>query len=228
MQKFYSDLYSRDLMPPTHVAYLEKLKKSGFEPKVIYDIGSCVLHWTRHAKRLWPDAEIILFDANHHCEFLYTDYKYYMGILSNVSNTKVKFYLNEMSPGGASYYKEIGSADSEKLYPSNRYYMVQSMRLDDVVKERGFPLPDLVKMDVQGAERDVMEGGIETLKHARHLIMEIPKKGVCYNQNAPSGESTIKFAEQQGWICSAPLFSDNGIFDGDFGFSRSENETESK
>ena len=29
-------------MPKDHVSYLKRLKESGFEPKVIYDIGSCV------------------------------------------------------------------------------------------------------------------------------------------------------------------------------------------
>ena len=47
-------------MPYNHKLYLAGLKAKGFEPKVIYDIGACVLHWTKVAQRLWPDARIIL------------------------------------------------------------------------------------------------------------------------------------------------------------------------
>ncbi|AGF85098.1 hypothetical protein QJ854_gp684 [Moumouvirus goulette] len=218
IEKFYLDIYNKDLLPINHIKYLESLKEKGFEPKVIYDIGSCVLHWTRHAKRIWPEAEIILFDANPHCKFLYGNYKHYSGLLSNQSNVYKKFFLNEFSPGGASYYREIGSHNSEELYPENRYYNYLSMKLDDVVEQFNFPKPDFVKMDVQGAERDILEGGINIMENTKHLIMELPKTGVKYNENAPSLEETLDLVKRLGWICEAPLFSDNGAFDGDYGF----------
>ncbi|BCS83407.1 methyltransferase fkbm family protein [Cotonvirus japonicus] len=220
IEKFYYDIYLQDLLPKDHINYLEKLKKNGFEPKVIYDIGSCVLHWTRHAERLWPNAEIIVFDANPHCKFLYTDYKNYIGVLSNTSGITKKFYMNEFSPGGSSYYREIGSTNSQQLYPENRFYNYKTQTLDDIVKLYDFPKPDLVKMDVQGAERDILEGGTITLKNTHHLIMELPKSGIKYNDGAPNLESTIEFATELGWTCVAPLFSDNGYFDGDYGFER--------
>lgn len=46
-------------LPRDHVSYLNLLKLSGFEPRVIYDIGANELQWTLVAKRLWPDAEIL-------------------------------------------------------------------------------------------------------------------------------------------------------------------------
>ena len=57
------------MLPKDHVAYLETLKSQGFEPKVIYDIGASTLHWTTHAKRIWPTADIILFEANPFVNF---------------------------------------------------------------------------------------------------------------------------------------------------------------
>ena len=66
--------------PENHIKYLYKLKKNGFEPKVIYDIGCCVLQWTDIVKNLWPNAKIILFDAFTASEFLYKDYDYFENI----------------------------------------------------------------------------------------------------------------------------------------------------
>lgn len=223
IRNFYKSLSEQDLLPQNHVKYLKSLKENGFEPKVIYDIGSCVLHWTRHAKRIWPNAQIILFDANPYCEFLYNDYQYYNGLLSNQSHILKKFYLNEFSPGGASYNREIGSPNSELLYPETRFYTMETMTLDDIVKEKKFPLPDLVKMDVQGTEKDIMEGGIKTMENAKHLIMELPKRNVQYNLNAATAEQIINLSTKLGWTCTAPLFSDNGQFDGDYGFSKKMN-----
>ncbi len=47
------------------------------------------------------------------------------------------------------------------------------MRLDTLVKKYGLPLPDLVKIDVQGAEKDVLDGGWESINAAKHLIVEM-------------------------------------------------------
>lgn len=217
IENYYRYLSNNNNFPVDHVKYLYKLKESGFEPKTIYDIGSCVLHWTKIAHDVWPSAEIVLFDANPHCEFLYKDYKYHIGILSNVADHK-KFYLNLGSPGGASYYREVGDRMSEKLYPDSQFVEMASTTLDSVVASKGFPLPDLVKMDIQGAEKDVIEGGKNTLSHARRLIVELPH--VEYNKNAPSKESTIDLITSTGWTLTDPLFCDNGLYDGDYGFSK--------
>ena len=73
------------------------LKKGGFEPKVIYDIGSCVLYWTHAARKLWPDATYIFFDAFQPAEFLYIEdgSLYNVGALSNADGNVVNFYQND-------------------------------------------------------------------------------------------------------------------------------------
>ena len=58
------DVYNQDLLPANHYRFLEFSHDSfRFEPFVIFDIGSAVLHWERHAKRIRPGSEIICFDA---------------------------------------------------------------------------------------------------------------------------------------------------------------------
>ena len=57
-------VFHQDLLPPDHYKFLEFLSESlHFKPSVIYDIGSAVLHWERHAKRIWTDSNIICFDS---------------------------------------------------------------------------------------------------------------------------------------------------------------------
>jgi FkbM family methyltransferase len=211
-------VYNQDLMPADHVAYLEKLKSDGFEPKVIYDIGSAVLHWTRHAERLWPNAKIYLFDAFEITEMVYTNHKpeheYNIGVLSDTKRT-VKFYENQMSFGGNSYYREIGGPSG--VFPAEHYREVTTQTLDDIIVERGWELPDLVKIDVQGAEKDVIAGGVKTLSQAQHLLVEMQRTE--YNEGAPKVTETLPYIESLGWKCVAPLFCDNGP-DGDYGFVR--------
>jgi FkbM family methyltransferase len=207
-------LSSIDLLPKKHFNYLKDLKKSGFEPKVIYDIGSCVLHWTNAARKLWPNAKYILFDAFEPAEFLYTGYDYNIGVLSNVDDNEVKFYQNDMWPGGNSYYKEI---DSTGYFPEDKFIVKKTKKLDTIVAEKGFPLPDLVKIDVQGAELDVIAGGSKTLSNATEMIVELQHNQ--YNYGAKLLNESLPTIESYGWKCVLPLFSNNGN-DGDYGFSR--------
>lgn len=214
LESHLSSIANRDALPSNHVNYLWKLKEGGFEPKVIYDIGSCVLHWTSVAKKVWPEAKIILFDAFAPAEFLYKDHEYHIGVLSDVDDKTVKFYQNDYLPGGNSYYREVGTSH---VFPPDKYLEKVCKTLDTVVRERGFPQPDLIKIDVQGAETDVINGGLETLKNVQHLIVEMQR--VVYNENAPLVDTTLPFIESLGFKCVAPKFSDNGP-DADYGFIR--------
>jgi FkbM family methyltransferase len=90
-----------------------------------------------------------------------------MGTLSD-EEKEVDFYQNE-------YYREIGS-------PLNNSIRKRTFTLDKIVKERGFPLPDFIKIDVQGCEMDILKGGKDTVKHATRLIVEL--QHMEYNEGA--------------------------------------------
>jgi FkbM family methyltransferase len=212
-----SDLSNKRLLPESHINYLSNLKNNGFEPKVIYDIGSCVLHWTNEAKKLWPNATYILFDAFAPAEFLYEDYDYHIGVLSDQDNKLVKFYQNDYYPGGNSYYREIG-CENGRYFPQDKYLEKMTKTIDTIVKERNFPLPDFVKMDVQGSETDIIKGGINTFKNASKMIVEL--QNTEYNEGALKSDVSLPIIEELLNIkCTDPLFCNNGC-DGDYGFTR--------
>jgi len=219
LQKHLTYLHQQDHIPINHVNYLRKLKSEGFEPKVIYDIGSCVLHWTKEAKKLWPDAKYILFDAFSHAEFLYEGHDYNIGVLSDEDDKLISFYQNDFHPGGNSYYREIGCQHGD-FFPQDKYIEMISKKIDTVVKEKGYPLPDLVKIDVQGAEVDIIKGGINTFKNASRMIIELQKTE--YNQGAFKVDVSLPLIENLlGFKCTDPLFQNNGP-DGDYGFINPE------
>ena len=98
MKNIYS-VCVQDLLPQPHWKFLEFLNKTLFvEPKVIFDIGSAVLHWERHAKRIWPNSFIVCFDAFAPLEELYKNQKinYQMACLSNQVDIEQKNYQNDI------------------------------------------------------------------------------------------------------------------------------------
>ena len=214
------ELGSQRLIPRSHVDYLAKLKESGVEPKVIYDIGACVLHWTNEASRIWPEAEIVAFEAMDSTEFLYQErkMKYHIGVLSNETGKEVEFYQNDIHPGGNSYYKEneVVNPDTVNYFNDTHKRKLKTVTVDAVSNLKRFPKPDLVKMDVQGAELDVLKGAVETLKDVKHVILEL--QVVEYNKGAPLKDEVIAYMSEQGFDCNG-IFSNNGP-DGDYHFIR--------
>ena len=219
LEEYLYMLYRDYGIPEDHKNYLNKLSTE-FVPKVIYDIGSSTLHWTREGQKTWPNSKIILFDAIDTVEFLYNrfNYEYYIGVISDIDNRIVKFYNNDKWPGGNSYYKEIGGGTPDYFFPEDGYTEMKTKTLYSIVQERNFPLPDLVKIDVQGAELDILRGGIEIINHAKYLIIELQHQQ--YNRGAPLADVTIKFLEENGWKIKDAKFCDNGP-DADYCFIKS-------
>jgi FkbM family methyltransferase len=209
-EKNIETVAAQDLLPKETVAYLEKLEAN---PKVIYDIGSCVLHWERHARRIWKDADIYLFEANRDVKKLYdrTNQKYYLGVITDVDNKAVKFYKDPMNLGGNSYYKEntVHYNETHAVHEIGR-------SLDSIVAENNWPLPDLIKIDVQGAEVDILNGAKKCLSHCKDIILEA--QHTEYNIGAPKVDAVIQFMDSIGFQL-VNSFSKSEI-DGDYHFKR--------
>lgn len=205
---FLTRLANIDFLPKVHQGYLQKIKDSGFEPKVIYDIGAAVCHWSRHAERIWPDSEVYLFDALRAAEFLYEGKNYNIGVLSD-SKRVIEFYENNYEVGGNSYYRESTEFNpkANEMYSDTHKVKRIADTLDNVVAKRGFPLPDLIKIDVQGCEIDILKGATETLKNCKHLIVEL--QHVQYNVGAPTIHTSIGFINDLGFRLVTPQFSMN-------------------
>jgi len=202
------NVYEQDFLPKSHQNFLLTLKTDyNFTPKVCYDIGACVLHWTRHAERLWPTTQVVLFDAFAPVEMFYKNYTYNIGVLSDVDDKEIKFYQNDLFVGGNSYYREIG-CENGKYFPEDAFLLKKTRTVDSLAKEHNYPYPDLIKIDVQGAELDVLKGMPNVLSHAKFLLVEL--QHVEYNKGAPTVAITKPYLESIGWQCIAEKFSDNG------------------
>jgi FkbM family methyltransferase len=187
------DIYNKyELMPKSHLSILIKLKNDyGFEPKNIYDIGAAVLHWTRFAHKVFPNSNIYLFDAYEYNRIVYNDYKHFIGVLSDEDNKIVNFYQHPDNIGGNSYYKEIGHSKSIEYHNEDTKVLKKTYKLSTVVDVFKFNLPNLIKMDVQGAEYDIIKGSVDIITHADFLIMEI--QHTDYNENAPKTNTVLPY-----------------------------------
>jgi len=177
------------------------------------------------AKQVWPGATIVAFEAMEESRAVFEKAKvpHFIGVLSDEDNKDVEFYKNVEHPGGNSYYKENEKFNSEvPLYFNEKHRtLMKTITLDTVIRISKIPYPDLIKMDVQGAELDVLKGAEKCLENCSHLILELQR--VEYNTGAPLREKVIEWLEARGWqrAPGAMPFSNNGP-DGDYHFIRAK------
>ena len=201
------NVFNQDLLPISHINFLENVlyKKFNIQPQIIYDIGSCCLRWERHARRIWKDAKIYVFDAYSPLEEIYKQQKvnYNMCCLSNVNNLEVKYYQNDFLFGGNSIYKE----KNEQVFPSENYIVKKTITLDTLVESKNLPYPDLIKMDIQGSELNALKGATNVLKCCSYLILEMQQ--VEYNEYAPQKDAVIEYLKTIGFVMFCEDFSKN-------------------
>jgi FkbM family methyltransferase len=154
------------------------------EVSTIFDIGSFDGCWTRDiGKRFFPNAEFYLFEANQrHFPYEPSLAKRSFNILLSDSRSERDFF--SIGGTGDSMYQE-----NSKWYESVKPEKVSTETVDNLILFSELPTPDFVKIDVQGAELDVINGMKGHLPRVRYLLIETNLHN--YNSGAPSACAII-------------------------------------
>jgi FkbM family methyltransferase len=113
----------------------------------------------------------------------------------------VKFYVENISSDGSSLFGRVsltkrhfieGSHDSETL-------LVRTVRLDTLIKRFRLECVDLIKMDIEGAEYEVLTDPTLDLSNVYNIIVE-----VHYEYNSPEFREIVKALYRHGFKV-APL-----------------------
>ncbi len=183
----------------SHRNALLRLKSLGFAPAVVYDIGAHRGGWTRLAAEVFPDAQFVLFEANRD----------HAGALAASGRRHVIAALGAADGGARTFHvPRTGDVTGASLYVENTAHYaapnlqmreVETVRLDTIAARERLPAPDLIKIDVQGAELEVFAGAAATLRTAAALIVEV--SFVDYNKGGPLAAQVIAAVDQLGFKC---------------------------
>ena len=169
-------------LPMLNMRYLLFLRKTGIKPKYFYDIGSSNQCWSKVLQTIFPDVICYTFDA-------YKPYNAQFPIcLSNRDNDAITFYNHNEHIKSYYLLTEQKSEDKELLY---------TIKLDTFVKEQSLESPDIVKINCCGAEKDIIEGGIETIKKAKYLIVTLNNYEIF--DDAPTAKITGPYITDLGF-----------------------------
>lgn len=175
---------------------MQTLKHSGFDPRTILDLGAYRGNWSREIQQIFPEAKFFLVEGNVDCvPYLESSgFPYEISMLSDQKKTAQYYKHNGDDNTGNSLYIEQTQAYSEQ---NSRSIEVQCDTLANVVARNNLENIDFVKLDVQGSERDVMNGGLEVIKSAKVVLLELQL--VEYNKGAPMIAEMIQYMDNIGF-----------------------------
>ena len=155
---------------------------SRYQPRTILDIGANEGQFARIAREVCPQAAVICFEPLADC---YAAVQAGVGQDSQV--TALQYALG--SENGATTIHRSEFSPSSSLLPMGELHQrefphtaetfeetIQVRRLDDVASDLELASPMIAKIDVQGFECEVLDGGRETFRGCAALIVELS----CY------------------------------------------------
>lgn len=175
---------------------VEKLKeriKIG-QPLRYLDIGANRAQFYKEVKEAFNDVQACLIEPNQHCKNLkHLNVEYhYCGISNKNGQMELILPRTKLTSKAGTFYKDIN------LVAMNKHDLVKInvpvYKLDTMFPDRVF---DLIKIDVQGSELDVLEGGEQTIKRSRYVIVECSLKE--FNIGAPLADKIVNKLQSMGF-----------------------------
>jgi len=180
----------------------DKFSKILNKPKTIFDVGANIGYFSLYMAKKFRGAKFYAFEPIFQtCEYLNKNIKlnkrlcnigaYNLG-LSNEKRAMEMFY-NTKGCGGSS----LKNISEESCV---RKITCEFSTIDDFVRENKIKGLDVIKCDVEGAEKLVYEGGINTIKKFKPIIFsEMLRKWCAKFSYHPN--DIIKLFRELGYKC---------------------------
>lgn len=171
------------------------LKRNNLEINSVLDVGAHAGTFTFGCKEFYPNAYYYMIEGNpiseHYIKNSGIDYSIHY-LSDSVRDTVVyKTKMNAFNTGDSLYRENTNYYSDENLVTES----VTTMTLDELFKnERTF---DFIKIDSQGSEMDIINGGLEMCKRAQIFLLEASVWP--YNNGAPMFDDLKEFMSSLGF-----------------------------
>jgi FkbM family methyltransferase len=180
-----------------------RLRDLGFAPTGILDVGAYEGQFSRGARQIFSPARIVMVDALAEKEQMLADTARDIGnadhVIALLGDTEAEatpfFVVNAathsgvIQTGSSKYMENSAIPREERLIPQRT--------LSGIVTQFGMPF-QLLKLDVQGAELDVIRGLGYQLSMVEVILMEMSLAD--YNQGAPLIHSVLGELNSMGFL----------------------------
>lgn len=188
---------------------LARLKSLGFTPRGVIDVGASRGDFTRLCLNLWPDAAVTCIEPlMEHQSVLQALAQQYSRVTVHPP------LLLGATPQEAVTFHEADTASSvlpEHIAQNHPTRRVPMTTLDVLYDQGILPVPDLLKLDVQGYELAVLQGATQhVLPRAQVIVAEVNLLDI--HQDVPLLHHVVGWLADRGFVtydvcglCRRPL-----------------------
>jgi len=182
---------------------LVRLREFGFAPTGIIDVGAYHGHFSRGARQIFREAHILMVDALAENAPLLADVCQEIGnadsvitLLGDRELDCMPFFVadtvlrSDLVKTGSSKFKENATFPMEERTLPQR-------TLGPIVADKGMAF-QFIKLDVQGAELDVLRGLGHHLSKIEVVLLEMSL--VDYNKGAPQIDVVLRELGEMGFV----------------------------
>ena len=177
------------------------LKKNGFYPRTVLDIGAYHGEWTSEAIKVFPDSHFLMIEANPEKEDILASVckklqgvEFEIALLASESNLSKEFNLLE---NGSSVLEEFNEANGRKI-------CLATSTVDALLGKHSIEKVDFIKIDVQGYELEILRGAERYLETCEVILSEVSL--MALHKNCPLLVDVVDFMDRFGYcaydICS--------------------------
>jgi FkbM family methyltransferase len=178
---------------------------------VFLDVGAHIGTFTlKAARQVGPDGKVVAFEPNPESAALLRD-NLSANHLDNVAveeiactdkDQELTLYAAPIKNTGASSLSHANAEYGDG--PALRSFHVRGRPIDDVVAELKLGRVDAIKMDVEGAELQVIRGAVETLKrfHPKIVLEMVPEQLASFHTTP---EEVAALIRSTGYTMGAPV-----------------------
>lgn len=173
----------------------------------VFDIGAHVGKMARRYRKLFPAANIYCFEPLPHCYQRLDRWAARQGnhvqtfnIALGDASRPIEFFWNQDHPGGSGLRPPGNSCRPEK----HTSFTTRMEKLDDVAAALNLNGEILLKLDVEGAELEVLAGAPELLGKASAIIVEA---AIGEERARPHFHDLLQTLESHGFLYRGNLGS---------------------
>lgn len=177
---------------------LEHIRRLGLVPKTVVDVGAAYGSFTRTCSAVFPDAQFLMVEPLIE----------YQGALKEVARSiPGSRYIAAAAAArageitinvhqdlvGSSLLQEVEQGSGVNGVPRH----VRSVTVDQLVHAEHASGPYLLKIDVQGAELEVLRGAEILLKEAEYVLLEVSL--FQFFEGGPQFSDVVNYMTQRGF-----------------------------
>ncbi len=177
--------------------------------RTIIDVGANVGQFAVAANRFFPDAKIFSFEPVPACYKSLEENTRRLNIIKTfnfaVGSTRSELTFYQNAHSHASSALEVSDYQKQSVPVTQKFkeIKVQAVRLDDF--DFGEPLaqPILLKLDIQGFEKEALLGSLKLLEHVNYLLLET--SFISMYKNEPLFDEMHAFISDCGFELMGPV-----------------------